>query len=127
MCHRRKFEVRERNREAADRTLLAWVRTSLAMISLGFGIERLGQAAVGFDGPLVGFSPFKTSLPLTNLRLEDAGSCRPLAIGRISPTCRRRSIACRPAGIVRGIRWMAESRFSGHPKPVMQSRDTVCG
>ena len=34
-------------------------RTSLAMISLGFGIERLGQAAVGFDGPLVGFSPFK--------------------------------------------------------------------
>ena len=70
MCHRRKFEVRERNREAADRTLLAWVRASLAMISLGFGIERLGQAAVGFDGPLVGFSPFKTSLPLTNLRLE---------------------------------------------------------
>jgi len=62
--------ARERNREAADRTLLAWVRASLAMISLGFGIERLGQAAVGFDGPLVGFSPFKTSLPLTNLRLE---------------------------------------------------------
>ena len=47
--------ARERNREAADRTLLAWVRTSLAMISLGFGIERLGQAAVGFDGPLMGF------------------------------------------------------------------------
>ena len=54
--------ARERNREAADRTLLAWVRTSLAMISLGFGIERLGQAAVGFDGPLVGFSPFKTRI-----------------------------------------------------------------
>ena len=42
--------ARERNREAADRTLLAWIRTSLAMISFGFGIERLGQAAVGFDG-----------------------------------------------------------------------------
>ncbi|MFM7035101.1 MAG: YidH family protein [Planctomycetia bacterium] len=54
--------ARERNREAADRTLLAWVRTSLAMISLGFGIERLGQAAVGLDGQLVGFSPLKTRI-----------------------------------------------------------------
>jgi putative membrane protein len=46
--------TRERNREAADPTLLAWIRTSLAMISLGFAIERLGQAAVAsnqrFDG-----------------------------------------------------------------------------
>jgi putative membrane protein len=54
--------ARERNREAADRTLLAWVRTSLAMISLGFGIERLGQAAVAFDGRMAGFSPLKTRL-----------------------------------------------------------------
>lgn len=54
--------ARERNREAADRTLLAWVRTSLAMISLGFGIERLGQAAVAFDGRMIGFSPLKTRL-----------------------------------------------------------------
>lgn len=54
--------ARERNREAADRTLLAWVRTSLAMISLGFGIERLGQVATGFEGSLVGFSPMKTRL-----------------------------------------------------------------
>ena len=52
--------ARERNREAADRTLLAWIRTSLAMISLGFGIERLGQAAMGFDGRLAGFTPLKT-------------------------------------------------------------------
>jgi putative membrane protein len=52
--------ARERNREAADRTLLAWIRTSLAMISLGFGIERLGQAALAFDGRMVGFSPLKT-------------------------------------------------------------------
>ena len=54
--------ARERNREAADRTLLAWVRTSLAMISLGFGIERLGQAALAFDGRMTGFSPLKTRL-----------------------------------------------------------------
>jgi len=54
--------ARERNREAADRTLLAWIRTSLAMISLGFGIERLGQAAVGLDGDLMGFSLLKTRI-----------------------------------------------------------------
>ena len=52
--------ARERNREAADRTLLAWIRTSLAMISLGFGIERLGQAAVAFDGRLDAVAPLKT-------------------------------------------------------------------
>jgi putative membrane protein len=52
--------ARERNREAADRTLLAWIRTSLAMISLGFGIERLGQAAISLDGKAAGFSPLKT-------------------------------------------------------------------
>jgi putative membrane protein len=52
--------ARERNREAADRTLLAWIRTSLAMISLGFGIERLGQAALSLDGRGNGFSTTKT-------------------------------------------------------------------
>ncbi len=52
--------ARERNREAADRTLLAWIRTSLAMISFGFGIERLGQAALDLDGKLLGFSIVKT-------------------------------------------------------------------
>jgi len=52
--------ARERNREAADRTLLAWIRTSLAMISLGFGIERLGQAALSLDGRLTDLSSLKT-------------------------------------------------------------------
>jgi putative membrane protein len=52
--------ARERNREAADRTLLAWIRTSLAMISLGFGIERLGQAALAFDVQPNGFALLKT-------------------------------------------------------------------
>jgi putative membrane protein len=54
--------ARERNREATDRTLLAWIRTSLAMISLGFGIERLGQAALSLDGKVAGFSPLKTQV-----------------------------------------------------------------
>ena len=54
--------ARERNREAADRTLLAWIRTSLAMISLGFGIERLGQAALSLDGRMAAFSTVKTQV-----------------------------------------------------------------
>jgi len=32
------------------------------MISLGFGIERLGQAALSFDGKMAGFSPLKTQI-----------------------------------------------------------------
>ena len=54
--------ARERNREAADRTLLAWIRTSLAMISFGFGIERIGQAAIDLDGQLSGFSAIRTRI-----------------------------------------------------------------
>ena len=33
--------ARERNREAADRTLMAWIRTALALIGFGFGIGKL--------------------------------------------------------------------------------------
>ena len=54
--------ARERSREAADRTLLAWIRTSLALISFGFGIERLGQAAIELDGKLAGFSAIRTRI-----------------------------------------------------------------
>jgi putative membrane protein len=36
--------ARERNRAAADRTLMAWIRTALAMIGFGFGVGKLYQA-----------------------------------------------------------------------------------
>ena len=32
--------ARERTRAAADRTLMAWIRTSLSLISFGFGIGK---------------------------------------------------------------------------------------
>ncbi len=32
--------ARERNREAADRTLMAWIRTCLSLIGFGFGIGK---------------------------------------------------------------------------------------
>jgi putative membrane protein len=52
--------ARERNREAADRTLLAWIRTSLAMISLGFALERMGQFALALEGGLAPIRLWKT-------------------------------------------------------------------
>ena len=33
--------AKERNRAAADRTLMAWIRTSLSLIGFGFGIGKL--------------------------------------------------------------------------------------
>ena len=33
--------ARERNRAAADRTLMAWIRTSLALIAFGFSIGKV--------------------------------------------------------------------------------------
>ena len=32
--------AKERNREAADRTLMAWIRTSISLISFGFAIAK---------------------------------------------------------------------------------------
>jgi putative membrane protein len=36
--------ARERNRAAADRTLMAWIRTALAMIGFGFGVGKFYDA-----------------------------------------------------------------------------------
>lgn len=39
--------AKERNRAAAERTLMAWIRTSLSLISFGFGIDRVVTAIHG--------------------------------------------------------------------------------
>jgi putative membrane protein len=46
--------ARERNREAADRTLMAWIRTALSLIGFGFGIGKLSDYvhAAGLRTPL---------------------------------------------------------------------------
>ncbi len=33
--------AKERNRAAAERTLMAWIRTSLSLIGFGFGIDQI--------------------------------------------------------------------------------------
>ena len=39
--------ARERDREAADRTLMAWIRTSLSLIGFGFGIAKYRDILLG--------------------------------------------------------------------------------
>jgi putative membrane protein len=45
--------AKERNRAAAERTLMAWIRTSLSLISFGFGIDRIVEALHQATGDLV--------------------------------------------------------------------------
>ena len=35
--------ARERNRAAADRTLMAWIRTALSLIAFGFSIGKIAE------------------------------------------------------------------------------------
>ncbi len=49
--------ARQRNRDAAERTLMAWIRTALALISFGFGLDKIIAAldrATGGSGPRPG-------------------------------------------------------------------------
>ena len=49
--------AKTRNRAAAERTTLAWIRTALALISFGFGLDQVISDATGLtvlqaDDPL---------------------------------------------------------------------------
>ncbi len=51
--------AKERNRAAAERTLMAWIRTSLSLISFGFGIDRVVTALQTQLGDAI--NPFRLS------------------------------------------------------------------
>ena len=42
--------ARQRNRDAAERTLMAWIRTCLSLISFGFGLDKIVAAINGRFG-----------------------------------------------------------------------------
>lgn len=51
--------AKERNRAAEERTLMAWIRTCLSLISFGFGIERIVAVLHNQVGDVV--DPFRLS------------------------------------------------------------------
>jgi putative membrane protein len=42
--------ARQRNRHAAERTLMAWIRTCLSLISFGFGLDKIVAAINSRNG-----------------------------------------------------------------------------
>lgn len=53
--------AKERNREAADRTLMAWIRTALSLIGFGFGIGKL-NAYLEASGVHRSLDPIRSTL-----------------------------------------------------------------
>ena len=54
--------ARQRNRDAAERTLMAWIRTCLSLISFGFGLDKIVAAINGRFGDGHGHVEFSVRL-----------------------------------------------------------------
>lgn len=62
--------ARQRNRDAAERTLMAWIRTSLALISFGFGLDKIVSAidrVSGEQAPRPGLVAVAVAFVLTGI------------------------------------------------------------
>ena len=62
--------ARRRNRDAAERTLMAWIRTRLSLISFGFGLDKIVAAidrVGGSNGPRPGVVAVALGFILTGI------------------------------------------------------------
>ena len=62
--------ARRRNRDAAERTLMAWIRTCLSLISFGFGLDKIVGAidkVSGSSGPRPGVVAVALAFMITGI------------------------------------------------------------
>ncbi len=83
---------------AAERTLLAWNRTSIALMGFGFVIERFGLLPDLIAGHataqiLTGVTRLPSEAPESG---ETGSACSPLGVGKTSRSCRVRRTPVRP-------------------------------
>lgn len=94
--------AKERNRAAADRTLIAWLQNCLVLISLGLAIDQIGRAitpqsgaiadrnrwveltALGFIGFGIGLMGMAMGQYWLQLRAIDHDDCVLLSIQRLN-------------------------------------------
>ena len=54
--------AKQRNRDAAERTLMAWIRTCLSLISFGFGLDKIVSAIRSTNSPGIGHQSWSVQL-----------------------------------------------------------------
>ena len=74
--------AKQRNRGAAERTLMAWIRTCLSLISFGFGLDKIVSAIRTQDG-VVGHAGL--GVRLVSMAFVLTGMAAMAASGRYGP------------------------------------------